>query len=65
MGDWCLICVIKIESQKTIEYLIKVKKDHLKLLKIQNVLIAQAKKIYEYYPYKKNIGGRICFQWKK
>ena len=59
--DWCLICVIKIESKKTIKCSEKVKKDPLKMLNIYNVLNTELKMIYEYHPYKKNYGRGNMF----
>lgn len=52
--NWCLICVIKIESKKTTKYLDKVKNDPLKMLKIYYVLSTELKKIYEYDLYIRN-----------
>ena len=52
--DWCLICVLKIESKKTIKYLDKVKKDSVKIWKIFAALNADFKKICDYDPHKKS-----------
>ena len=59
--DWCLICVIIIESKKTIKCSEKVKKDPPKILNIYNVLNTELKKIYKYHPYKKNYGKGNIF----
>ena len=56
-----MICVIKIESKKTIKYSEKIKKDPLRVLNIYSVLNTELKKIYEYDPYKKILAGEICF----
>ena len=56
-----MICVIKIESKKTIKYSEKIKKDPLRVLNIYSVLNTELKKIYEYDPYKKNYGRGNMF----
>ena len=58
---WCLICVVKIESKKTIKYSEKIKKDPLKVLNIYSVLNTELKMIYEFDPYKKIMAEGICF----
>ena len=59
--DWRFICVIKIESKKTINIPKKLKNNPLKVLNIYNILNTELKKIYEYDPYKKNYGRGNMF----